>query len=384
MSVSKEDVRNLLASIVLIALIVFLSILTYVNRPEDVSIQGQVIKGYVLDFNGVPVDLDDGLDIGVITTQTGPYGFIGVEAIKGFEIARKRVEKDLGIDIRLDYRDSQCDSDMAVLQAASLSESSDFMIVADCYKNQDYVSGIDKVSIVLEPYYGYGTDNQYFFNTAPGAEVAQLFDSINPDLESLAVVFSDDYFGHEYKDKVKEEFRKRFSREISAYAYDVGQEGFVRIASVIAKDKNSAVYFVGLSEGDILHFLNSLRTKGYYNQVFTNIAINPSSLENADPMDVEGLIMISAFNPISSRSVVKEFRDEMISSYGTEPSLQSALSYDALVSIANLQGKDALGELVRTIANEEGVTGLFTMEEDHLQKTFYILTVRNGKLNNLD
>ncbi|MBU1976132.1 MAG: ABC transporter substrate-binding protein [Nanoarchaeota archaeon] len=372
------DNRNLRQSILPIALIVCILAFSIIVRlyDTDENIQGQVIKTYLLDAQGNPMDVPDGtIDIGILTTRSGRYGFIGEEVLKGLELARQEVESMTNNDIKFCVKDSHCNPELAETHLQSF-ENMDFIIVADCYKNGMYAFREDNL-IFLRPYESEDDTNTYF-DPEVGAEVRHFFDSLEVEPKEMMIVFPDDYYGTSYKESLKQEFSNRFGKRVtSSYAYEVGQEWFGTISLKIASINPDSLFLVAEKEEDLLQMVPQIREQGYMNQIYINLPI--SEFKDVDPISFDDTIIITDFNPISKRTIVQEFSEAMRNVFDQEPSLHSARAYDSLLTLGSMiseSGKPGYDGLY----NFEGVTGVMTMTNNHLKKTFYMLRIRNNQI----
>jgi branched-chain amino acid transport system substrate-binding protein len=120
----------------------------------------------------------------------------------------------------------------------------------------------------------------------------------------------------------------------------------------------------------------------------TSLFNNPQELRRFSSL-VEGIHLVSLFNPMSSRDEVQLFLGEYKKKFGREPDLLAALSFDAAQFVLNAYSVDGFrnnirGNEIRALqegGDIMGVTGRIRMlENGELYRDLPVLSVSNGVL----
>lgn len=357
------------------------------SYQENVNIQGQVIRNYIFDFQGNPVEVSsDTIHIGLLTSMSGHYSHIGREISLGIELARIELEQMLNRKIWIHYRDSRCDDTIALQHLNSLKiQGVDYIIVADCF-GTDETAHLQDGMVVLKQHSAYAKESSYtnpasehhmiYFDPEIEREVATLFERITMVPESMVIIFPNDYFGNRYKEAIRSEVLDRYDVRIrSSYSYHVGQEIFTRIAEKTGEV--DSVFIVAETEDDLIRILYALRSAGFYSQIYSNLPLTRRQAGNAylEDIDVEGIIFVSDYNPSSKRQAVQDFNLKA-RALGWTPTVLAAKAYDNLMILAATRYNQDLGGLT----NYEGVTGVMSVRNNRLEKTFYVLEIKEGKI----
>jgi ABC-type branched-subunit amino acid transport system substrate-binding protein len=377
-----EDMHKGLLYIATVLLVLIVALASFHYKD---NIQGHAVRGYVIkDFSGNNIVVpDDVITIGVITPLTGQYAFIGKESQVGFWLAQEDVERMFNRKVHIIYKDSACDPTIATIAAQNLmAEGAEFIIGADCYSRNPLV--VEGVVLNMNPSKDIENSYSFSFSSPVEDEFSALFEKVKPIPASLAVIFPDDDYGVDSLAAVKKVYG---GNVVSAYKYGNQQDAFADIAGKSKARNNEAVLIIAHEPNQLRKVLKALREAQYENTILTNVGISDAYLTTigTDAYDFEDVTFVTDLDFLSSRTKTQEFIARSASEYGVEPTTYTANAYDSLMILGEMikkTGEDpvAVGDAMHNLYNHEGVTGIMTMNQNSLTRTWYVRTIRDGKV----
>ncbi|MFH1071797.1 MAG: ABC transporter substrate-binding protein [Nanoarchaeota archaeon] len=395
---NKKEVLVGLVLILFLVLLIIVAVESYLFKKNYASadfgnIQGQAVKGYIVrNFAGKELVVDDGtVTIGIITPLSTDHYFIGESSQKGFDLATERINAEGTIQnkkIQLVYRDSGCDAEKALQAGKVLAQNTgvQFIIGADCYGYaESYQRGDEElVFLIAPPDQAVHADHFFSFEPTLAQENGFFWDNIRMKPSTMSIVFPDDEYGFAYKDALENRYT---GRVLSSFAYPLSCQDFNALAEKTAARDPESLFIIGENKEQLKKIIPALRNAGYMNQVYTNLEIDNDELASMgeDRFAFEGLVIMTSFDLYSKSTKAQEFVSAYQKRYGTNPDSTASQAYDSLSILAEMIQQygtetNQISEIMYNIRNYEGVSGLMTFSRDGIERTYYLKTIRNGKV----
>lgn len=299
---------------------------------------------------------EDNYKIGFVAGLTGKYSNMGVEERNGFLLAVKEINQDGGIDgkkIVYEIKDDE-NSPSKIKEIFSEFANDGFKIVigpATSYMAKEALSSIHshKDMIVISPTVSSDElkglddnfirlDNTYYKNSMK--PLVDLIYAKKGDANTTLLIY--DTANRTYTSKWAEEFKQEFNKrggKLLQHGID-GSDFFLEdIENIVVNNSfNSAVLV-----------LNSSNTALVSQKIF---AMKPTPLYasgwalseeliNDGGEAVEGLVIMTTFNPFSKNSEFTQFKKRYQEAYKKEPSSFATQAYDSVMFVKSALQKDS-------------------------------------------
>ena len=366
----------------------------------------------------------DASKLGVLLPLSGEGKLAGQRVLWGIELALEilRAEQP-GLDIKLQVRDTQGNSEMASHALRALVTDEHVIAVIGPLFSQvatDLAPLVEELGVpVISPYARDSTfpflSSYAFRNSLTDIDQARFLADYAVrvlHLTRFAVLYPDEPYGVSLKDAFIEHIIDLDGKVVAVSAYPPDDKTFgqaiKRLGGVDDESLNDLLAGSGTKATmtDTKPY-EAIFLPGYYDRVgliapelaFYNITHvqllgtdgwNSQELIAIGEQFVEGAIFVDGFFADARAPAVEAFVEQFLRRYEERPTLFAAQGYDTLRILVQLLQSGAhtrleLRDILLQLVDFPGVTGLTSMDPDgNAIKTPYLLSVKNGRIIQLN
>ncbi|MBI5286801.1 MAG: ABC transporter substrate-binding protein [Deltaproteobacteria bacterium] len=356
--------------------------------------------------------------IGVILPLRGEYATFGEEVLKGVLLAARVFGEGGGYPLEVLVKDSGESPSIAAKAVENLASDERVvgivgpLLSVTALEAARKAQGLKVPIIVLSQREDLRQVGDYVFRNSltPSSQTRAItryaLDILK--LKRFAILYPENPYGQGLASLFREEVRARGGQVVMEGSYQEGQTDFGGVIKRLFKIKETEKRegrrhiktFEPTVSVDALYIPDYFDTVSiiashlaYYNvkgiQLLGTNGWNSSQLVELGGRYVEGAVFVDGFFPYSPRQEVRTFVEGFRSTYGVEPGILGAQAYDAMkmfVQLIEEGGKDRKGmrEGLAKVKDFRGATGTINFEGGEARKELFILTVRDGKIVQLN
>jgi len=214
-------------------------------------------------------------------------------------------------------------------------------------------------------------------------------------IKTFAILYPDHSYGQLFKRVFQEEVKKKGGEIVIAQAYQPNQADFRQEIKTIAQQKRAIQalfipdsYYTAASIGPQLKFYNVVRIQLLGSSGWDS----PKLIELVQPQtsSIEGAIFTDGFFPQSPEPLVRDFVRSFNSTFGYDPEIYEATSYETGRIIASIITEQRVADRLRmrdalaTLTNFPSFSGYVQAQPDRsFRRPLFILQVREGRITDI-
>jgi branched-chain amino acid transport system substrate-binding protein len=306
------------------------------------------------------------LEIGALFAMSDTYGYLGVDSLRGMEIAAQDIGEVLGHPIRIVELDSQCSEDQGVAMAARLAENEWFLgaIGATCGHSTYAAASVlsDEGMVLISPSVStvWLTDPLYhqagFLRVIPNdleqAKMVAEFAFKELEARTMATIHEGSLYGGTLQERACEVFSSLGGECVAQEEMKKGETDAGQLMNKIATASPDVIYMAVLMDNgaELVQHARDTSSLESIPLIGSNTLFNKHFLElsgsSAKDLHISGLMIGADFYTPQYEDFLEKY-NEM---YGSNPNgLYHAYGYDALSlltkTIQNIAVKDPDGTL---------------------------------------
>jgi branched-chain amino acid transport system substrate-binding protein len=337
------------------------------------------------------------IKIGLSVELTGVRGELGVMARDGAMLAVSEINESGGVNgrpLELIIKDDQGDPEIARQVDAELLEEGVVAVIGHITSGQTaaVIDLYNSAEIVLIS--GSAASSQfsniddYFLRTISGTDQigSSMADYLNSQgVDNLTVIYDDmnAAFAVPFSSALLDGFEEFGHNTQESITFSSGESDLQDLVKDLDDNQTYMIVASGIDTGLIMQYSE---LAGNNSNFYTSSWASTPKLIEAGGQAVEGLELITAFDPDNSWPAYQPFVGRYHERYGSEPGLLAPKAYDTVyILAAALEGSDGnpqgLREALLQTTDFDGVEGLISLNEfGDAQIDLYIAQVTDGQI----